>query len=120
MLRPKQLSDKNFIRCKNNHHCQLNNEKLPASQPGPEADQMANNMMEAVNQPAWDSTRYVAWTFANGGHSYFWDKQRNFVKITWGENEGLLNTKTVSGKAWVQGDKAEESQSKRPVQKVGS
>jgi len=96
----------------------VNNEKQPVGQPGPEADQMANSMMEAVNQPAWDSTRYLAWTFANGGHTYFWDKERNFVKVNWGGNEVLLNTKTVTGLAWQKGTEVNGQEANNLVQKA--
>lgn len=81
----------------------INNEKEPVGEVGPAADQLAERMMSAVNKTAWDSTRYVSWTFANGGHDYFWDKERNLVKVNWKENEVLLNTKQVDGKAWQKG-----------------
>ncbi|MEO1259194.1 MAG: hypothetical protein AAFZ15_10375 [Bacteroidota bacterium] len=81
----------------------VNNESEPVGEKGPAADQMAEKMMAAVNKTAWDSTRYIQWTFANGNHDYFWDKERNLVKVNWKQNEVLLNTKKVDGKAWQQG-----------------
>ncbi len=80
-----------------------NNEKEPMGKTGPAADQLAEKMMAAVGKTAWDSTKYVRWTFANGGHEYFWDKERNFVKVAWEGNEVLLDTKSVAGRAWQNG-----------------
>ncbi len=81
----------------------INNEKEPMGEAGPTADLLAEKMMAAVNKPAWDSTRFVQWTFASGNHEYFWDKERNFVKVNWKQNEVLLNTKTITGLAWQKG-----------------
>lgn len=81
------------------------NEKEPTGQPGPAADQMAERMMASVDKTAWDSTRWVAWDFA-GQHNYLWDKTRNLVRVRWDMNEVLLNTKTISGKAYHGGEPA--------------
>ena len=98
----------------------VNNETEPVGEVGPAADQMAEKMMSAVNKPAWDSTRYVQWTFANGGHDYFWDKERNLVKVNWKQNEVLLNTKKVDGKAWQQGIEIRNGDKNELTQKAWS
>ena len=86
------------------------NESKPVGASGPEADALANKMLSAIDKPAWDSTKYVQWTF-KGMHTFLWDKERNFVRISWGDKEVLLHTKTVTGKAFkdkkeVLGDEA--------------
>jgi len=43
---------------------------------------VVEKMMAAVGKTAWDSTRWVQWSFA-GKHHYLWDKNRNLVKINW-------------------------------------
>ncbi|HFA50863.1 MAG TPA: hypothetical protein ENJ95_17785 [Bacteroidetes bacterium] len=80
----------------------INNEKEPVGEASPAADQLAEKMMAAVDKTAWDSTRWVQWSFT-GAHHFLWDKSRNLVKVNWEENEVLLNTKSVTGKAWQNG-----------------
>lgn len=89
----------------------LIHEPRPEGTPGPEADALAETMLEAVNQAAWDSTRYVQWTFM-GRHKYVWDRQKDWVDIRWSNNRVLLHTPTQKGKAWqngkaVTGDRAD-------------
>ena len=93
------------------------NEKEPTGQLGPEADRMAELMMASVDKTAWDSTRWLQWDFP-GGHNYLWDKKRNLVRVTWGMNEVLLNTKTVSGKAYHGGEPAANPD--KPIQTAWS
>ena len=78
------------------------NESKPTAAPSSEADALATKMMEAVNKAAWDTTHIISWDFPRG-HHYLWDKQRHFVKVNWSENEVLLHTKTVTGKAFQNG-----------------
>ena len=78
------------------------NEPKPEGQKGLEADALAKQMLSAIDKSGWDSTTYVQWTF-KGMHSFLWDKNRHFVKVSWGENVVLLNTKKVDGKAYVSG-----------------
>jgi hypothetical protein len=75
------------------------NEDIPESIENKEADDMAISMMNAVNKSAWDTTRYIQWTFP-GPHEYLWDKQRNFVLVKWNDYKVLLNTKTRKGLFW--------------------
>jgi hypothetical protein len=78
-------------------------ESKPKGQPGAEADALANKMLTAINKPAWDSTKYVHWSFKDM-HTFLWDKERDLVRVRWDEdNEVLLNTKTVSGNAYIKG-----------------
>ena len=75
------------------------NEDKPTANPSPEADALAQKMMAAVRNDAWDTTTLVQWTFA-GTHHYLWDKERNLVQVSWNENKVLLNTKTSQGIAY--------------------
>ena len=78
------------------------NEPKPVGQKGSEADALANQMLKAIDKTGWDSTTFVQWTF-KGMHSFLWDKDRNFVKVTWGDTEVFLDTKKVTGKVFVKG-----------------
>lgn len=72
------------------------NEKLPEGQPGEEADQLAEQMVMALNKPAWDTTKTVSWTF-KGIHDYEWNREVHTVKVKWDENEVILNPGDKSG-----------------------
>lgn len=79
------------------------NETKPTGTPSPEADALAQKMLTAVDAAAWDTTHYIQWTF-KGMHDFLWDKQRNFVQVSWEDVKVLLNTKMVSGKAFRNGE----------------
>ncbi|MFK7809678.1 MAG: hypothetical protein AB8F74_17870 [Saprospiraceae bacterium] len=80
----------------------LIHETKPKGTSGVEADALANKILAAIDKPAWDSTKYVHWNF-NNMHTYLWDKERHYVRVRWGKNEVLLHTKSVTGKAFVNG-----------------
>ena len=77
-------------------------EPKPTANQSLQAGQVATQMMAAVNKSAWDNTAIISWDFA-GRQQYLWDKDRNFVRVTWGENIVLLNTKSLTGKSFVNG-----------------
>lgn len=88
----------------------LNNESLPEGSKGTEADQLAQQMMASVNKDAWDNIAWMNWTF-RGAHDYLWDKKRDMVEVTWGENDEnkvILHTKTKRGKAYTNGKLSED------------
>jgi len=72
------------------------NQPLPKGESGPEADAMAERMMEALNYAAWQNTETVSWTFRDG-HHYEWNKAEDVVTVQWGDHEVVLNTKTQTG-----------------------
>lgn len=91
----------------------LAHESKPIGKKGERADTLARVMLQAVDKPAWDSTRYVRWTF-KGMHDFLWDKERNLVKVNWGDNEALVNLDQISGQAFENGNQltAEANQEK--------
>ncbi len=91
------------------------NEPKPEYKTGPEADALAEKMLGAIDKEAWDTTTYVKWTF-KGMNSYLWDKDRNFVKVSWGDKEVLLNTKAVDGKAYINGEEQSGEQQQKMIQ----
>ncbi len=90
------------------------NEPKPVGQSGPEADALANKMLDAIDKTAWDSTNIIQWTFKDM-HDFLWDKERNFVKVSWGKMVVLLDTKKVSGKAWKDGVEVDKEEAKKCV-----
>jgi len=93
----------------------INNESKPEGQTGTEADALANKMLAAIDKPAWDSTTYIQWTF-KGMHSFLWDKQRHFVKVSWDDQEVLLDTKKVDGIAFLKGEKQKGEEAAKMIQ----
>ena len=73
----------------------IKNESLPEGKSGPEADQVAQEMMATLNKLAWDSTSNVSWTF-KGIHQYEWNRVNHSVLVKWDGNEILLYTEKGS------------------------
>ncbi len=59
------------------------NEPLPVGSIGPEADALAVKMQKSLNYRSFKRTRFLEWSFRNGKHTYFWDKERNVVNVSW-------------------------------------
>ncbi len=72
------------------------NEPLPKGKKGAEALALVSKIQTAIDQTAWDSTRYVEWSF-RAAHHYIWDKKRHLVQIKWDNYRVLLNPNTING-----------------------
>jgi hypothetical protein len=59
------------------------NEKLPEGQSGPEADALAQKMLNSLNYETYQQTRFLEWSFQGGAHKYKWDKQKAMVEVKW-------------------------------------
>jgi hypothetical protein len=81
-------------------------EPRPDFEPSPEADARAEHMLDALHHEAWDSTRYLAWTFIGRNH-YFWDKEENMVELRWNENRVILHTKSLKALVFKDGERLE-------------
>jgi len=75
---------------------------LPESVKGPEAEQMAQKMLAAINYTAFDTLPYASWTFAGKNH-YVWDKTDNTARISWDNIEVHLDMDEVKGKVYENG-----------------
>lgn len=67
-----------------------NNESLPKGTPGKAADELALNMLKAMNHEAFKSTEIIEWSF-RGEHFYIWKKQEGKVEVSWDENKITLD-----------------------------
>ena len=74
-------------------------EPKPEGIEGAEAEELAKKMLSAINQPAWDTTGVVQWTF-RGTNSYLWDRKRDLVEVKWENFRALLDTDTGKGRVW--------------------
>lgn len=84
------------------------NEPLPKGKTGTEAEQLAEQLMQAINKEAWDSTRYVQWSF-RGAHDFWWDKKAGMVEVKWGNKRVLLNQNSLEGKVYIDGEQLKEN-----------
>jgi hypothetical protein len=78
----------------------------PEDRTGVEADLLAQRMLDALDVAAWDTTRYLEWTF-RGKHSYLWDRERNLVRFRQGGLEVLLDADDITGTAVSDGRRLE-------------
>lgn len=65
-------------------------EKLPQGKSGSDADALAHKMLKALNQEAYESTRYLEWTF-RGKNQYRWDKAMGICHVKWDDVKVVLH-----------------------------
>jgi len=94
-------------------------ENRPEAINGEDGDVMANNMLNALNKPAWDTLNYLKWEFMRG-HKYLWDKKANTALIEWGDNKVIMNLDQVDGAAFKKGIKLEGAAKTEMIQKAWS
>lgn len=58
------------------------NEDLPTGTKGPKADQLAKQMLKALDYEAYKKTDYLEWTF-KGNHHYKWHKSKKLCEVRW-------------------------------------
>jgi len=97
--------------------CMLISEKMPEGIEGPEAEQLTNQMFEAVNKEAWDSTKIVQWTYV-GGHNYLWNKETTDLQVQWGEKEVIMNLADYEGRALKDGKELEGEDKRKMIDKA--
>jgi hypothetical protein len=91
----------------------------PKGKAGPEAERLAQHMMDAVNLSAWQATGAVQWNFA-GQHEHLWDRDRSLARVRWGDTEVLLDLSTQRGQAYREGQALPEGESRPLVEEAWS
>ncbi|MEZ4270768.1 MAG: hypothetical protein R3C68_04850 [Myxococcota bacterium] len=71
---------------------------LPKGESGPQADALANRLMQATHQSAWENTKAVRWSFAGRRH-HLWDRQRQLIRVRWDGNEVLRYLYPAAGQS---------------------
>lgn len=61
------------------------NEPLPEGRSGPEADALAQKMLNSLNYEKYKNTRFIEWSFRNASHFYQWDRANAKVEVQWDE-----------------------------------
>ncbi|MEM7678760.1 MAG: hypothetical protein AAF449_22490, partial [Myxococcota bacterium] len=77
-------------------------ETKPTGKPGPDADRLAQKIIEWTQPQAWAQTGAIRWNFG-GRFDHVWDRQRGFSRVNWGPYEVLLDLSTQSGVVRVDG-----------------
>ncbi|MEM9921175.1 MAG: hypothetical protein AAF990_23950 [Bacteroidota bacterium] len=95
----------------------LFNESKPTGRTGPEADQLARKMLQAVDKAAWDTVGVIQWTF-KGMHDFVWDKKRHWTIVEWDGQKVVLNINTIKGRAWKDGAELQGAAAEEMVRKA--
>jgi len=66
------------------------NKALPSGAEGDLAERITDEMLTALNKPAYDSITYIEFTYV-GKHHIKWDKEKNSVNVSWGEQDIYLD-----------------------------
>lgn len=77
---------------------------LPEGKTGPEADALAQAMLEATRDSAWHAIGAVSWNF-RGAQQHLWDRQRHYGRVRWKNIEVLINLSTRAGIVKVDGSR---------------
>lgn len=99
--------------------CAFFSKSLPEGIDSPKTEQMVSEMWDVLNKDAWDTTRYVSWSFP-GGHHYKWDKESNLAEISWKKNRVLLDPDKINGVAYFDGEKQNEASAQKLIDKAWS
>lgn len=94
-------------------------EDFPKGETGPKAEQLANKVLNAINDSALDSIDWLTWEFI-GGHHYVWHQPTNTARITWGDQVVILQLDNQSGRAWSDGKEMAGEQKAKLIQTAWS
>lgn len=93
--------------------------EMPDGTPGPAAEALADRMLDAVNDPAWQATGAVRWSF-RGKHHHLWDRQRNLARVRWDDLEVLVDLADQRGIARRDGALVDGAEGDALVEKAWS
>ena len=88
------------------------NEELPTGEKGPEADQLAQQMLTALNEEAYRNTDYLEWSF-KGRHHYKWYKSDKTCEVYWGQIKVNLDLENYNNSKVYAADQLNEGNEKR-------
>ncbi|WP_421889383.1 hypothetical protein [Marinoscillum sp.] len=81
------------------------NEPLPEGESGPRAEALADRMLLALNDSAYQQLEQISWRYPRGPHEYDWYRQKDTVEVRWEDKRVLFCTSTLDGSAFL-GNKA--------------
>jgi hypothetical protein len=77
-------------------------EPLPEGTKGGEAEVLAQKVLKAIDIQAWDTTKYITWTFRDA-HTYRWDRIENRAIIEWDDITVAMDLDQVKSKVYREG-----------------
>ncbi len=83
----------------------LYDKPLPNGESGPEADALAQRMLEALNAKNYEKAALVEWSFRGGSHNYKWNKQKQIVNVSWSDYSVELDLITPSSSVVLNNEK---------------
>jgi len=84
-------------------------EDLPQGEKGEKAEKIADKMLAAVNDSAWQEIALLEWDF-NGIHHIVWDKNRHWAKISWDNYDVFIKLDSKEGIAFAKGKRVERDE----------
>ncbi|MEZ4802939.1 MAG: hypothetical protein R2797_09220 [Gelidibacter sp.] len=93
-------------------------EDLPTGTKGIQAEQLATEMLNALNFEAYKNTDYIEWTFKNR-HHYKWKKNEGTCTVYWEDYKVILNFKAPKkNKTYVHNFEVTGEQSAELIEKA--
>ncbi|MEO0570491.1 MAG: hypothetical protein AAF039_02225 [Bacteroidota bacterium] len=83
----------------------INNESLPVGKEGAEADALAQKMLTALNYEAYQTTRFLEWSYQGGKNQYKWDKAMGESTVNWEDYKVLLHLSNPERSTVLKGGK---------------
>lgn len=96
----------------------VTNEPLPKGESGKEADILAQKMLSALNEKAFNDTRYLEWSFAGGTHHYKWDKTMGKCDVVWDDIKVQLNLNDNSKSKVFENNNSVTKETEKIIQKA--
>jgi hypothetical protein len=84
-------------------------EDLPQGKKGEKAEKIADKMLAAVNDSAWQEIALLEWDF-NGIHHIVWDKNRHWAKVSWDNYDVFIKLDSKEGIAFAKGKRVERDE----------
>jgi len=79
------------------------NESEPEGFEGTEADNLAKEMLTALNYEAYKDLRYLQFSFFRGEHHYRWDKHENVAEVIWDDYKVVMQLDTKEARVFEKG-----------------
>jgi len=80
----------------------MSSNDLPQGESGEKAEQLTDDMLEALGYEAYQEIKTISWSFP-GGHHFVWSKDVDSVEVKWEQYEVYFSTKTLQGEATSDG-----------------
>jgi hypothetical protein len=77
-------------------------ESLPEGNAGPDAEALAEKMLDAIGHESWEQIPFIGWSFRDA-HHYVWDKENHVAQVKWDDYEAVIDLNTISGRVTKSG-----------------